>query len=260
MLYFNHKKQSKTNKTTEILAAAGLTGVVSDGAIQMNFVDTKFWTDTYEEKGKQSIYYTYANVPSYKGKAEKVTLKANDRESAEAFIMWEKDYLFVLLDITDPDIAPESAEYYDTDSTEFFLDEDNSKTTTYGGDEDAVQLRVGAINNIFSSNETGINKLKLVAHAVNIKKDGATVTVYQVQYIIKLTKEHKAEDVLGMDIQINDCFTVQTPVTDDNGAETGEYTSTPDRAGTLTAFDTTNEAYQNPSKFGRVKLIDVAAK
>ena len=48
-----------------------------------------------------------------------------------------------------------------------------------------------------------------------------------------------------MDLQINDCFTV--PGTDGND-------DTPDRAGTVTAYDTTNSGFENPSVFGRIKL------
>ena len=217
----------------------------------MTFIDTAFWTDVYEAAGADSINFAKGNIPDHKGNAEKVTLAevqedgtlVTDRKYAQAYTIWDEDYLYVLYDIKDPDISPATAEFYDSDSVEFFLDEDYSRPTAYG-DGDEVQLRVGAVDNYFSANSAGTGKLEMVAHAVNITEDG-----YQVQMIIKFVDKHDEGDMMGMDLQVNDCFTVET--TDEAGATV----TSGDRACTLTAYDTTNLAYENPSCFGRIKLV-----
>ncbi len=215
----------------------------------MTFVDTAFWTDTYKAAGSDSINFAKGNIPEYKGNIEKVTLAdvqedgtlKTDRKYAQAYTIWDEDYLYVLYDINDPDIAPAyCAEIFDTDSVEFFLDEDFSRPTAYGGG-DEVQLRV-AIDNTFSANDSGTGNLDLVAHAVQLKEDGSG---YMVQMIIKFVDKHDEGDMMGMDLQVNDCFTSA----DTEGVPMAE------RAATLTAYDTTNNAYQDPSCFGRIKLV-----
>ncbi len=251
-----------TGNGAAILAAAAISDEYEDPestiikSKTMTFVDTSFWTDVYAEASSPSIVFTNANIPDYKGNAEKVTLEANNRDSAQGYILWDKEYLYVLFDINDPDIAPASESHFDTDSTEFFLDEDYSRPTSYGsGDE--VQLRVDAINNAFSANDAGTGPYEVVAHATNIKKDSEGKSVgYQVEYIIKFVSQHKTGDIMGMDLQINDCFTVPgEPTTDEETGEEVPGVATADRAGTLTAYDTENRAYENPSCFGRVELV-----
>ena len=231
----------------------------SDPAVKtktMKFVDTSFWKDAYAANNESSIYFTNVNIPDYKGNADKLSLgtpvldeKGNvigyesNRDFAEGYIVWDEDYLYVLFNVADKDISPASDDYYTTDSTEFFLDEDLSRPTAYAtdGTGDEVQLRVDAIDNKFSSNDAGTGNYALVGHAVNADENG-----YQVEYIIKLNNKHKNGDTMGMDFQINDCFTTDEGVAD--------------RAATLTAYDTTNNAYQDPSCFGRVKLINKDAE
>lgn len=231
----------------------------SDPAVKtktMKFVDTSFWKDAYAANNESSIYFTNVNIPDYKGNADKLSLGTpvldeegnvigyeSNRDFAEGYIVWDEDYLYVLFNVADKDISPASDDHYTTDSTEFFLDEDLSRPTAYAtdGTGDEVQLRVDAADNRFSSNDAGTGNYALVGHAVNADENG-----YQVEYIIKLNNKHKNGDTMGMDLQINDCFTTDEGVAD--------------RAATLTAYDTTNNAYQDPSCFGRVKLINKDAE
>ena len=105
----------------------------------MSFVPTYYWTDVYENEGYDPIRFENFNIPSYKGNADKVTLTADD---VKGYTIWDEDYLYVLFDVTDPDIAPTSEDGYDTDSVEFFLDEDNSRESTYGENDDAIQVTI----------------------------------------------------------------------------------------------------------------------
>ena len=282
-----------TDKQAEILAAAAIPE--GDGAFEpiaegatwtnqktkpMTFVDTKYWTDAYAANGSESIFFTNVNIPGWQGNADRVGLATevfnedgtakdprefkSSRDNAQGYIIWDKQYLYVLFDINDSDISPANTDHYTTDSTEFFLDENYSQPATYAdGDGDEVQLRIDAADGAFSSNEAGTGNYELVAHAVNYKKDADDKTTgYQIEYIIKLNDEHKNGDIMGMDLQINDCYTEYTYKTDDEGNATEEIDDTVDptaaRASTLTAYDTTNNDYQDPSCFGRVKLINKA--
>lgn len=242
----------------------------SDPAVKtktMKFVDTSFWKDAYAANNENSIYFTNVNIPDYKGNAEKLSLGTpvldeegttigyeSNRDFAEGYIVWDEDYLYVLFNVADKDISPANDDHYTTDSTEFFLDEDLSRPTAYAtdGTGDEVQLRVDATDNRFSSNDAGTGNYALVGHAVNADENG-----YQVEYIIKLNNKHKNGDTMGMDLQINDCFTVEGTVNEETGEKDED---TADRAATLTAYDTTNNAYQDPSCFGRVKLINKDAE
>lgn len=238
---------------------------------KMTFVDTKYWTDAYAANGSQSIFFTNVNIPDWQGNAEKVGLATKNedgtftssRDNAQGYIIWDKQYLYVLFDINDSDISPANTDHYTTDSTEFFLDEDYSQPSEYttDGTGDEVQLRVDAADGAFSSNGAGTGNYQLVAHAVNYKKDADDKTTgYQVEYIIKLNKEHTNGQIMGMDLQINDCYTTYTYLKDEEGNDTEEIDTTVDptasRAATLTAYDTTNNDYQYPNCFGRVKLIN----
>lgn len=292
-----------TDKQAEILAAAAIPE--GDGAFEpiaegatwtnqktkpMTFVDTKYWTDAYAANGSESIFFTNVNIPGWQGNADRVGLATevfnedgtakdprefkSSRDNAQGYIIWDKQYLYVLFDINDSDISPANTDHYTTDSTEFFLDENYSQPATYAdGDGDEVQLRIDAADGAFSSNDAGTGNYELVAHAVNYKKDADDKTTgYQIEYIIKLNDEHKNGDIMGMDLQINDCYTEYTykdkvdengePVKDEEGNVIQEIDETvaptAARASTLTAYDTTNNDYQDPSCFGRVKLINKA--
>lgn len=249
----------------------------------MTFVDPKLWKDVYEANGEESIYFSNVNIPGYKGSAPNIKLGKpvldengdpiplldadgnavldeesqpvyqyyTDRSMAEGYILWDEDYLYVLFNITDDDISPANEDHYTTDSTEFFLDEDFSRPNAFvtDGTSDEVQFRVDAMNNAFSANDAGTGNYKLVAHAAK-----TTGTGYVTEYIIKLNNKHTSGDMMGMDLQVNDCFTVPgTPADPDAGTEATEDSA--DRAATLTAYDTTNNAYQDPSCFGRVELV-----
>ena len=306
-----------TDKQAEILAASGLESAPwenepaegeTEPAIKtkkINFVDTKYWTEAYAANGSESIFFTNVNIPGWQGNADRVGLATevfnedgtkkdprefkSSRDNAQGYIIWDKQYLYVLFDINDSDISPANTDHYTTDSTEFFLDENYSQPKSYGeGDGDEVQLRVDAADGAFSSNDAGTGNYKVVGHAVNYKEADGKKTGYQIEYIIKLNNEHSNGHIMGMDLQINDCYTEYTykDKVDENGNviyqdkldENGEVVKDKDgnpekeavqeidtsvdptaaRASTLTAYDTTNNDYQDPSCFGRVKLINKA--
>jgi len=241
-------------------------------AKKVKFVDTKYWTDAYGDN--VAIKFPNYNLSSTNGgtayapdgrgsnnvslmkkveNADGTVTYESDPDIAKAYIIWDEDYIYALFDIKDADVTAASAtggEEYLTDSTEFFLNEDNV-VGGYLADGDEIQIRVAPADNSFSSEGTAnTGSYELVAHAAKVTEGVG----YQVQYIIKLKNKHKAGDIMGMDLQVNDCETITTTSTDEEGNEV-EVTTTA-RACTITAYDTTNNAYQDPSCFGRVKLIN----
>lgn len=240
----------------------------------MTFVDTSYWINAYGDN--KSIDFPMVNTVGYSPLGDqdnsKITLATlgedgttytTTRDNAQGYVMWDEDYIYVLFDITDPDISPSDIENpYISDSTEFFFNEDNDTAYSEGGS--AVQLRVGARDNYFSSNDYSTGKYEMVAHAVAYKyADGVKseltegCTGYYTEYIIKLGSKHSAGDMMGMDLQVNDCYTktVETEVTDDEGNTTTVPSEVTDRACTIIAYDTSNNAYQDPTVFGRVTLV-----
>lgn len=247
----------------------------------MTFVPTSFWTSVYEANESESIGFSNVNTDGYlmdgnitlANKGEDGSWEA-DREKLQSYVLWDNGYVYVLFDVNDPDITASKDSHYDCDSVEFFLDQDYSAPETYDkGNGDEAQFRVDAANNAFSSNDAGTANYDLVAHAVAYKKadgtyadayDAEGVTGYQVEMIIKLQEEgHKTPadgDIMGMDLQVNDCYTKYQyeEVEDDFGDKIEvpiEGSGTIERGGTITAFDTTNNCYQYPNCFGRVKLF-----
>lgn len=245
----------------------------------MKYVDSKYWTDVYAANGdKPSIFFTKVNTTAYNPNGDNDLTKiqlasqnddgtwSSDRDKAQGYVMWDDEYLYVLFDVNDTDISPANEEHYTTDSTEFFFNEDPSDPT-YGaaGESSAVQLRVDAISNVFSSNDSLTGKYSLVAHAVGYKyADGVKETYgegctgYQAEYIIKLNNKHTAGEIMGMDLQINDCYTetVMQDVTDDAGNTQQQEVQRANRACTITAYDTENRNFEDPTAFGRVKLVN----
>ena len=250
----------------------------------VKYVDAKYWTDTYADHGAPSIEFSKVNTGDkvYINNPEKITLGTpvldgdgnavldedgvptftTSRDQAQAYIIWDDDYLYVMFDVNDPDISPANNDHYTTDSTELFLDEDAS-CNAYDAEKDAVQLRVDVANNVFSSNDAGAGNYAVVGHAVGYKHADGTVddkiegaTGYQTQYIIKLNSKHAPNTVMGMELQINDCYTSDV---DNSGNAFTDADGNPVngalRAGTITAYDTTNTAYENPERFERLKLI-----
>ena len=251
--------------------AEGVEGAELQKSKTMKYVDSKYWTDVYAANGdKPSIFFTKVNTTAYNPNGDNDLTKiqlasqnedgtwSSDRDKAQGYVIWDDDYLYVLFDVNDTDISPANEDHYTTDSTEFFFNEDPSDPT-YGaaGESSAVQLRVDAISNVFSSNDSSTGKYSLVAHAVGYKyADGCTG--YQVEYIIKLNNKHTAGEIMGMDLQINDCYTetVMQDVTDDAGNTQQQEVQRANRACTITAYDTENRNFEDPTAFGRVKLVN----
>jgi hypothetical protein len=116
------------------------------------------------------------------------------------------------------------------------------------------------VNKKFSANNMGTNDYELVGYgigynegsAMDLKEDISDKTIgYMAAYVIKFQNKHSAGDVIGMNIAINDCYTNVPQAT----AENPNPQPQAERAGILALSDPEYKSYEDPSCFGRVKLL-----
>lgn len=174
--------------------------------------------------------------------------------SGEARVLWDDNALYVLLKVYDENLDKSSGNSYEQDSIEVFLDElydggakyqsddlhyrvnyENWRTTDAGAPErwyTAAKTFTEYIYDVTDGDVSGdVTGPDSGQRAVTGEKHG-----YIVEGCIRWEKTTPANGKeYGFDAQIN-------------AAENGR------RAGTLNIFDSTGNAYQNPSLFGRLVL------
>ncbi|MCI7804555.1 MAG: endo-1,4-beta-xylanase [Oscillospiraceae bacterium] len=146
--------------------------------------------------------------------------------------LWDKDNIYVLVEVKDSNLSKASANAYEQDTVEIFFDENNGKTTSYEADD--IQIRVNFDNEVtVTDGKSG-----------DIYKTAAKVT--EVGYVVEVAiphtiKEFEPNQVVGYDVQIND----------DNGE--GK------RTGIANWSDLTGQGYINTSGFGVLELSNGSA-
>ncbi|MCP1184540.1 endo-1,4-beta-xylanase [Paenibacillus sp. 1781tsa1] len=156
--------------------------------------------------------------------------RLNEDAGAEAVAraMWSGEYLYLLIDVTDPNIITDSINPWDQDSVEIFLDENHQRTPYFQYDD--AQFRVSADN---VGTFAGSASPGRFASAVKKTKKG-----YLVEARIKLQSlTPKAGDVIGFDLQIND--------------NQGE-----GKQNVAKWNDTTNESWRNTSQYGILSFVE----
>lgn len=149
--------------------------------------------------------------------------------TAKVRTMWDNSNLYLLIEVADSCLNKSSANNYEQDSVEVFIDQNDNKTTSY--EKDDYQIRVN-YDNEQSFGSTG-------------KPDGfqsatsKTSTGYVIEEKIPITAV-KVEDgtIMGFDIQVND--------SNDQGKRTG----------VVTWCDGSGVSYANTSNYGNLKLLD----
>lgn len=148
----------------------------------------------------------------------------------EAKLLWDEDNLYVLMPVTDPVLNDASADDYQQDSIEVFIDENNAGSEEYEADD--KQYRV-SFKNKQSFNGEKCKKENITSEARETD-DG-----YIVEAAMKWTDiEPKAGDMIGLELQVNDAGS--------NG----------ERSGTLSWADDSGTCYLNPGMFGHAKLVE----
>ncbi len=147
--------------------------------------------------------------------------------SGTAKVLWDNKYLYVLIRVSDSQLDKKSANAWEQDSVEVFLDENNGKTSSYQGDDG--QYRVN-FENVASFNPAGIEK----GFKSATKVSGTNYTV-EIKIPFK-TITPKNNTKIGFDVQIND---------GKDGA----------RQSVATWNDTTGNGYQDTSIYGVLTLV-----
>ncbi len=153
--------------------------------------------------------------------------KPNTRSdtSATAKLLWDDTTLYVLFEVTDGNLDKTNSANYQQDSVEVFMDELNNGGNSYGSDD--VHYRV----NYDNQKSTDAGAASRWNTAVKVVEGG-----YVAEVAVDFDSIQPANDtVIAFDGQVNCC-------------------SGGTRQGTISLFDTTGNAYQNPSLLGKVVL------
>lgn len=144
-----------------------------------------------------------------------------------ARVLWDEENVYVLFEVKDTRLDKASANAWEQDSVEVFIDENNGKTSFYQDDDG--QYRVNF------DNETSFNPASIVEGFKSATRVSGTSYTVEMKIPFKaITPESGTK--IGFDAQIND---------GENGA----------RQSVATWNDTTGNAYQDTSVFGVLSLI-----
>ncbi len=150
-----------------------------------------------------------------------------DGATATARALWDENNIYVLVEVKDSNLSKASANAYEQDTVEIFIDQNNGKTSYY--EDDDIQLRVNFDNEVTVTDGRSADIYETAA-----KK---TADGYIVEARIPCAiGEFKQGQVIGYDVQIND----------DNGE--GK------RTGIANWSDLSGQGYINTSGFGALKL------
>jgi endo-1,4-beta-xylanase len=147
--------------------------------------------------------------------------------------MWDKNYIYVLADVTDSLLSKSSANAWEQDSVEIFIDQNDGKTAYY--EEDDGQYRINFDNEkSFGGNCDQVNFRSATA---------LTSTGYIVEAAIPLSAVKGAfGKIMGFDVQVNN---------DENADGTRDSVSI--------WCDPSGSSYNNTSLLGNVLLSDTDA-
>ncbi|WP_270170945.1 endo-1,4-beta-xylanase [Paenibacillus sp. SYP-B4298] len=149
--------------------------------------------------------------------------------TAKVRLLWDEGHLYVLADVKDSKLSKASANVWEQDSIELFIDRNNAKTTIY--QQDDGQYRINYDNQQSFGGSASAATLK---SATTLTSDG-----YRVEAAIALDTLRAAPGTyLGFDAQVND-----------------DSTGTGARSGVVTWTDPTGNSYQNTSGFGTLQLV-----
>ena len=140
--------------------------------------------------------------------------------------LWDDENLYVLVQVSDAELDKSSANTYEQDSVEVFVDENNGKTSFY--QEDDGQYRVNF------DNETSFNPSGIAAGFVSATEVSGTNYIVEMKIPFK-TVNPQEDSTIGFDVQINDAK---------DGA----------RQSVAAWNDTTGNGYQDTSGYGVLTL------
>lgn len=109
-------------------------------------------------------------------------------------VLWDENFVYCLIEVEDPILNKDSANPYEHDSVEIFLDQNNGKTSFYEDDDGHYRVN-------FEGDETfgNIPEKEGFKSAAKVTPNG-----YLVEMAIPLVKPASEGMVMGFDAQIND--------------------------------------------------------
>ncbi len=150
-----------------------------------------------------------------------------DGATATARALWDKNNIYVLVEVKDSNLSKESANAYEQDTVEIFIDQNNGKTSYYENDD--IQLRVNFDNEVTVTDGRSADIYETAA------KKTADGYIVEARIPCAIGKFEQGQ-VIGYDVQIND----------DNGE--GK------RTGIANWSDLSGQGYINTSGFGTLRL------
>ncbi|MBO0901336.1 endo-1,4-beta-xylanase [Cellulomonas sp. zg-ZUI222] len=148
--------------------------------------------------------------------------------TAEVRTLWDTDRLFVLMEVTDPDIDLTATQPWEQDSVEIYVDAGNAKNGTYLPTD--MQLRINADNAVSFGNGPATQVERVTSATAR------TETGYVVEVAIDMLDLGIEDSVHGLDFQVNDAA---------GGA----------RIGTTNWADATNQGYQSTAHWGVGRFV-----
>ncbi len=148
-----------------------------------------------------------------------------------AKVLWDDNHLYTLMVVTDPILVKSSANAYEHDSVEVFLDELCDKAESYGADD--VHYRVNFDNE--QSHDNGETD-RFTTAVKKFNDENGKLAGYIVEMAVAFGETPQNDVVMGYELQINDA---------------GMQGS---RVGTVNLFDATGNAWSNTSLFGELIL------
>jgi hypothetical protein len=157
---------------------------------------------------------------------------ANDL-SADYKAMWDQENLYLLVDVRDDVLKNDSAEHYNDDSVEVFIDADNSKSSEYGENDHSYYFKWDRTNPTMG--EQGQPYLKGDVKFALVTTDNGYRLEVAFPWSTLGTKPFAGAKI-GLDVHVND---------DDDGAE---------RDTKITWWGKEDNAWQSPRVFGTAEL------
>jgi hypothetical protein len=157
--------------------------------------------------------------------------------SASFKTLWDKENLYLLVEVKDEDLRNDSDEFWQDDSVEVFVDADNSKSDSFGDNDYHYRFDWDATSP--AMDEMRHQKTNGVKYAISKTDKGYNLEVSFPW--TTLGAKPAAGTSIGLDVQVND---------DDGGG---------DRDSKIAWSATEDNAWENPSVFGNAFLPGLVA-
>ena len=115
--------------------------------------------------------------------------------TATAKTMWDEKNIYVLMEVKDNNLSKKSANAYEQDSVEIFIDEDNAKSASY--EKGDIQYRVNFDN---ERSINGASDANMFTTAASRTEDGYIIEMALPTQLSGFVKDQ----VIGFDFQVND--------------------------------------------------------